>query len=123
MLRFVIIHNLSRSSQTGIRARYCASFFCRLRGLTFRSRLNLDESLLLVQRRDSRLEAAIHMLFVGMNIAVIWINSDLRVVDKIMAQRWRPAYIPNWPARYVLETHSSRLDDFQIGDKVEMTDA
>jgi uncharacterized membrane protein (UPF0127 family) len=54
---------------------YCDSFLCRLRGLMFRSSLAPDKGLLLVEARESRLETAIHMLFVFMDLAVIWRKS------------------------------------------------
>ncbi len=66
---------------------YCDSFFCRLRGLMFRSNLDTDKGLLLVEKRDSRMDTSIHMLFVFMDLAVIWINSDNVVVDTVLARR------------------------------------
>ena len=81
-----------------LQAIYCDSFLCRLRGLMFRSSLAHDEGLLLVEARDSRLDTSIHMLFVFMDLAVIWINSEYTVVDTVLARAWRPAYAPRQPA-------------------------
>ena len=117
-MQHVAIQNCSRSLVKPLKARYCASFACRLRGLTFRRSMPLDWGLLLVQERDSRLDSAIHMLAVWMDLAVVWINSNGRVVDTRLAKRWRPAYVPRKPARYVLEMAPERLDDFKIGDQV-----
>lgn len=103
--------------------KYCDTFLTQLRGLTFRSRLGRDEGLLLVGRRDSRLDSSIHMLFVPFDLSVIWINSDMQVVDKVLAKSWRPAYFSKQPARYVLEIHPERWGDFEIGDGVEFKDA
>jgi hypothetical protein len=116
----VIIRNLNRPQTRLITARYCASFLCQLRGLTFRRRLPPDQGLLLVQARDSRLDSAIHMMFVWMDLAVVWINSAGEVVDVKLALRWRPAYIPKRPARYVLELVPERLNDFGVGDRVQI---
>jgi uncharacterized membrane protein (UPF0127 family) len=97
---------------------------CRLRGLMFRDCLDPDDGLLLVQGgRDSRIDASIHMLFVPFDLNVVWINTDMTVVDKIIARAWRPAYVPAKPACYILEIHPDRWDDYQIGDKVEFQDA
>jgi uncharacterized membrane protein (UPF0127 family) len=63
------------------------------------------------------------MLFVWFDLAVIWINSDMLVVDKVLARRWHPAYVPKQPAKYILEIHPDRLDDFEIGHKVKWNDA
>lgn len=89
----------------------------------FRPRLNPDEGLLLVEKRDSRLEASIHMLFVPFDLAVFWINSEMKVVDKVIAKSWQPAYIPKEHARYILEIHPERWEDYGIGDTVEFQDA
>ena len=102
---------------------YCDTFFTQLRGLTFRARLLQDEGLLLVGKRDSRLDSSIHMLFVSFDLSVIWINSAMQVVDKVLAKSWRPAYFPKQPARYVLEIHPERWGDFEVGDGVEFKDA
>jgi len=78
---------------------------------------------LLVQRRDSRLEAAIHMLGMLMDLAVVWINTGMQVVDVRLAKRWRPLYVPKLPARYVLETAPERLRDFKIGDEIHFDES
>jgi uncharacterized membrane protein (UPF0127 family) len=106
------------------RVKYCDSFLCRLRGLTFRNRLDPDHGLLLVQgKRDSRIESSIHMLFVPFELSVVWINTEMTVVDKVIARPWRPAYFSSEPACYILEIHPERRKDYQIGDKVEFQDA
>jgi len=112
------IKNLSRPELAPILAHNCASFFCRLRGFTFRRRLRPDEALLFVQPRENRLDAAIHMITVGTDLAVFWINNGGVVVDLCLARRWRPYYIPRKPARYTLEMAPERIDAFQIGDAV-----
>ncbi len=117
-MRQVIVHNLSSPQVQPIRARYCVSFFCRMRGLTFRRYLSPEEGLLLVQGRDSRLEAAIHMLGVFMDLAVVWINSIGVVVDVRLAHRWRLIYVPQSPASYVLELSPTRLQEFKIGHEI-----
>jgi uncharacterized membrane protein (UPF0127 family) len=117
-MKHVLIFNLTQSSIRPVRARHCKSFLCRLRGLTFRRSLSYQEGLLLVQNKDSRADATIHMLAVFMDLAVVWINSDGDVVDLRLARRWRPIYMPRSPARYILEMAPNRLADFQVGDKV-----
>ena len=87
--------------------------------MTLRTPIARDEGLLLVGTRDSRLDSSIHMLFVFFDLAVIWINSDMKVVDKIIAKSWRPAYFSKEPAKYVLEIHPDRWENFQVGDAVQ----
>jgi uncharacterized membrane protein (UPF0127 family) len=85
----------------------------------FRSSLTPEEGLLLVKRSESCLGTSIHMLFVKMNLAVIWINSEFTVVDAILACSWHSAYIPRQRARFTLEIHPNRLNEFKIGDHLE----
>jgi uncharacterized membrane protein (UPF0127 family) len=113
------LENTNQPLPSRLQAVYCDSFLCRLRGLMFRSSLAPDQGLLLVEARDSRLDTAIHMLFVFMDLAVIWINSEKVVVDTVLARAWRPAYAPRQPARYILEIHPARLGEFKIGDHIE----
>ena len=123
MSHLIFIRNLNQPDLSPARVKYCDSFLCRLRGLTFRNRLEPDDGLLLVQgKRDSRVDSSIHMLFVPFDLNVVWINSDMTVVDKVIAKPWRPAYLSAQPARYVLEIHPTRWEDYQIGDKVEFQD-
>ena len=123
MPRFIFVRNLNQPDLSPARVKYCDSFLCRLRGLMFRDRLESDDGLLLVQgQRDSRIESSIHMLFVPFDLNVIWINSGMRVVDKVIAKGWRPAYVSAAPACYILEIHPGRWDDYQIGDTVEFQD-
>jgi len=118
-MKTIHIENKSRPLQSPLKALFCDNFLCRLRGLQFQSRLASDRGLLLVEAGDSRLNTAIHMLFVFMDLAVVWINSEQVVVDSVLARAWRLAYIPNRPARYILEIHPDRLDEFKTGDRIE----
>lgn len=123
MPKLITIENRNRRIESPPRIRYCDTFLTQLRGFTFRSSLGREEGLLLVGTRDSRIESSIHMFFVSFDLAVIWINSDRQVVDKVLAKSWRPAYFSKQPARYVLEIHPERWRDFEIGDRVEFKDA
>jgi uncharacterized membrane protein (UPF0127 family) len=119
----IFIQNLDKQIKSPTRVKYCDSFTCRLRGLMFRPQLALDEGLLLVIERDARLDSSIHMLFVSFDLAVFWINSHMEVVDKVIARSWHPAYFPARAARYILEIHPARFNDYEIGHKVEFQNA
>jgi uncharacterized membrane protein (UPF0127 family) len=123
MSKTIAIQNKNRMLEGDLRIKYCDTFLTQLRGLTFRSRVSRDEGLLLVGKHDSRLNSSIHMLFVPFDLSVIWINSAMQVVDKVLAKSWRPAYFSKQPAKYVLEIHPERWEDFEIGDGVEFRDA
>ena len=122
MPRIIHVRNLDFPNQTALQIKYCDSFICRLRGLTFRRPLSPTEGLLLVEKQDSRINTSIHMLGVSFDIAVIWINSSMQVVDKVLAESWHLAYAPKDAAQYILEIHPDRLDEFEIGHKVKFED-
>ena len=123
MTGFVRVLNLDRQSYDPPRAALCDTFLSRWRGLMGRPELHADEGVLLVGRRDSRADSAIHMLFVRFDLAVFWINSNMRVVDKVVARSWQLAHIPRSPARYVLELHPDHFSAYDIGNKVEIVNA
>jgi uncharacterized membrane protein (UPF0127 family) len=122
-MKYVTLTNLDQPDTPTLILRYCKSFFCQLRGLMFVRRLEKNTGLLLVQPRDSRLEASIHMFFMRIDLAVIWINHELEVVDTCLAKRWHPAYFPRRPACYVLETDPEQLKHYKPGDKVSIHEA
>lgn len=112
----IIIRNQTNPLKSPLRVQLCRSFVDRLRGLMFQPALAADSGALIDQQRDSRVDAAIHMFFVGFDLAAVWLDSNLRVVDLQLAKSWRPFYIPSRPARYILEIHPKRMEEFHIGD-------
>ena len=121
MVRWVEVRNRTQGRAV-IRARWCASFACRLRGLMFRRRLTPGEGLLLVERRAGRTQTAIHMAMVFFPLGVIWLDDRRRVVDTRVALPWR-VYLPSTPARYVLEADPGVLECVAHGDELEFVDA
>jgi uncharacterized membrane protein (UPF0127 family) len=121
--QFIFVQGKDRRISSPPRVQYCESFLGRLRGLTFHPTLARDEGLLLVFGRDSRVDSSIHMLGVSFDLAVFWINSEMKVVDKVVAGAWKPAFFPKKPARFVLEIHASRINDLEIGQVVEFQNA
>jgi len=115
-----VVWNETRGTQLLGHVRRCASFLCRLRGLTFRRTLGDDEGLLLVGRQESRTGTAIHMFFVFFPIAAIWLDPDGQVVDARLARPFRPLYVPRAPARDVLEGPPALLERVQIGDRLRL---
>ncbi len=102
-----------------IQVKYCRSFFERLQGLMFHTPIASDDGALLDDRSESKVDAAIHMFFVSFDLGIVWLDSRFRVVDTCVAKSWRPFYMPAKPARYVLEIHPSRIQEFSIGDTVQ----
>ncbi|HLB50223.1 MAG TPA: DUF192 domain-containing protein [Anaerolineales bacterium] len=98
--------------------KWCNSFLCRLRGLMFRSSLREGEGLLLVERRESRMDTSIHMFFMSFPIAAVWLDARFRVVDTCLARPWRPFYAPCIPAQYTLEASPELLKKISTGDEL-----
>ena len=98
------------------RARWCDSFAAKLRGFTFRRRVAPNEGLVLVEERDNRVSTAIHMLFVFCRLGVVWVNGKGAIVDTTLAKPWRLSYVPQAPARYVVEGHPHILQQLNVGD-------
>jgi len=119
-MQIVEIQNSSQPLKSPIEAKYCNTFLCQFRGLMFRRSLDPQEGLLLVGKRENRAESAIHMLFMFIDLAVVWINAAHQVVDVKRARRWRLMYTPQSPAKYVLELPTERLGEFQIGDQLRI---
>jgi uncharacterized membrane protein (UPF0127 family) len=122
-MKIIRIENKDQPLPATLQAVVCDRFLCRLRGLMFRYSLPTNKGMLLVSARDSQPGASIHMLFVFMDLAIIWINSEYTVVNTILARSWHGAYAPHSPARYILEIHPSRINEFKIGNRVEFQHA
>ena len=103
------------------RLRWCSSFWCRLRGLTWRSGLAPGQGLALVEAAESRVGTAVHMLFMFFPIAVVWLDSGGRVVDTRLARPWRPIYVPRAPARYIVGAAPALLGLVAVGDELDFT--
>lgn len=113
-----MITNLTTGETVAERVVRCDSFWKRGRGLMFRRALDEDQAYLFVERRESKAQTTIHMLFVFFSIAVVWLDGDRRVVDKALARPFRPYYAPCQPAQYYVEGHPSLLERVSAGDQL-----
>jgi uncharacterized membrane protein (UPF0127 family) len=84
----------------------------------FRRALDPDEVLVFSYSRESIVDAIIHMFFVFFSIAVVWLDAERRVVDKVLAKPFRPYYAPQKPAQYYVEGDPGLLEQVQIGDQL-----
>ena len=111
----------SDQNQVVLSVEWADTFFSRFMGLMGRKEIEPSKGLVLVLDRESKINAAIHMLFMRFNIAVIWLSKDFKVVDKTIAKKWHLSYQPISAAKYILETHPANLALFDIGDKIQIT--
>ncbi len=121
-MRRVQVLNRNRALLQPLEVEYCASFLCKLRGLSWQRHLAPERGLLMAEPAESRLNSAIHMLGMAFDLSIIWLDNDLRVVDVRPARRWRSFLTPRKAARYVIECRLERLEEFQIGDQIELQD-
>jgi len=98
----------------------CDTFISRFRGLMLAKALPPDGGIMIVEKRESKVNTSIHMMFMRYDITVLWLDKDRAVVDKVLAKKWAPFYAPEEPAQYILEIHRDRFDDFEIGDQLEV---
>lgn len=106
------------SPNSDLKVKYCDTFFSKLVGLMFSKALQPDRGIILVENKESRLNTAIHMLFMNFDITVLWLDKDLVVVDKVLAKKWRPMYAPKKPAQYIVELHRDRFPEFEVGEQM-----
>jgi uncharacterized membrane protein (UPF0127 family) len=121
MQRWVFVRNRSRGGAPVVRARWCATFLCKLRGLSLRRHLAVDTGLMLVEPRDGKWTTSIHMFGMLFDIGVVWIDAGGTVVDARHARPWR-IYLPKAPARFTLEGPPDLLDRAAVGDVLEFSD-
>ena len=119
-MAYVNVINSTHPLKSPLEVRVCDTFISRLRGLTFHPPLKASEGIVLVQARDSRIDTAIHMLGVSMDLTIVWVNAANTVVDLIVARKWWTIHIPKSPARYIIECRPDRLADFNIGDELKL---
>jgi uncharacterized membrane protein (UPF0127 family) len=103
------------------RARWCDGFFSKMRGFTFRRKLESGQGLVLVEKSEGRLGSGVTMLFTFLDLGVIWVNSKGEVVDTVHAKPWRLSYTPNAPAQFAVEVDPSLLKIIKIGDHLRFT--
>lgn len=118
-MKTIEIKNLSNVLKNPINAKLCDSFISKLRGYTFKAKINPDQGILLMEDIQSRMATSIHMVFVFMKLGIVWIDENGLVVDKRIAYPFLSFLIPKKPAKYVLEISPERLKEFSIGDKIE----
>lgn len=101
-----------------IKANWCSSFLAKFKGLMFVNSLPDYSGIILVEKAESRLNTAIHMLFMNFDITTVWINAKHEVVDVCLAKKWHLSYFPKQKAQYVLELNTNHMQDFHIGDQL-----
>ena len=103
-----------------VNVKYCDTFFSKFKGLMFSRELKPDQGIIIAENNESRVNTAIHMMFMNFDITVLWLNKNMIVIDKVLAKRWALYYASKKPAQYVVELHQSKISEYSIGDKLEI---
>ena len=118
-MKQVHINNLSQGLASPLAAQLCERFICKLIGLSWRSSLGSDRALIIAGKTESRMGSSIHMLGMFFDLGIVWLNSEMEVVDLRQAFRWRSFLLPAKFAQYVIELPIERLEEFAIGDRIK----
>lgn len=108
----------SSSPFTVVNVKYCDTFLSKLIGLMFSRKLKHDYGLVLVENNETRINTSIHMMFMNYDLTVLWLDKQMVIIDKVLARKWVPIYIPKKPAQYVIELHHFKFSEYSIGDKL-----
>ncbi len=98
--------------------KFCDTFLLKFKGLMFTRELKPDQGIIIVENNESRINTAIHMMFMNYDITVLWLDKNMVVVDKALAKKWAPYYASKKPAQFVVELHESKFSEFSIGDEL-----
>ncbi len=114
------IVKLSKSSSPFlvVNVKYCDTFFSKLKGLMFSRELKPDNGIIIVEKNESRMNTAIHMMFMNYDITALWLDKNMVIIDKVLAKRWVPYYSSKKPAQFVVELHKSKFSEYSIGDEL-----
>jgi len=77
----------------------CRTFLSKFIGLMFSKRKNL----VFILNKESRLNAAVHMLFVFYPINVYWLDKNKKIVDFKKNLRPFKFAVPKKKAKYIIE--------------------
>ena len=116
-MKKVKVHKVSSQDEV-LNLKVCDTFFSKFRGLMLAKGLPQDGGIMIVEEGESKVNTSIHMMFMNYDITVLWLDSKMVVVDKVLAKCWKLYYGPKAPAQYILEIHASRFNDFEIGDQL-----
>lgn len=101
-----------------VNVKYCDSFWSKFLGLMFTKELKPNQGIILVDNNETMMNTSIHMMFMSYDLTVLWLDNQMVIVDKVLARKWMPFYIPKKPAQYVAELHPSKFSEYSIGDKL-----
>ncbi len=118
-MQSITVFNTTNQKATPLHLGICDSFITRLRGLMFSKNISPDGGLFFVNSAEDRVNSAIHMFFMNYDLTILWTDSKGRIVDRVLAKKWITLAAPSRKAKFILETHTERFEDYNIGDILE----
>ena len=94
------------------------NFFMKFFGLRFSKPLD-DEAIVFVNKKESKLNTIVDMFFVNFSLDVLWLNKDMKVVDKATLKPFQIKK-PKQRAMNIIELKEGKGKNIKIGDKVEI---
>jgi uncharacterized membrane protein (UPF0127 family) len=86
----------------------------------FASPKRVKKGLCLILPTKSGMRTSIHMFFCFYPYQILFLDSDLKVIDIKTLQPWTFSYKPEQPIKYAIESWPGTFDNIKIGDKVKL---
>ena len=87
-------------------------------GLMFASKRRLKKGICLYFPEDLRHGASITMWFCFFKYEILFVNSQFKVVDKVVLRPFKTTYIPKEKCKYVFESTVGTFKGIEIGNSV-----
>lgn len=115
-----MLYNKTRQKAIIQKTRKAQNSWQCFKGLMFEKKKRFDYGLIFDFKREARIGASIHMLFVFFPIDLVFMDSEKKVVD--IKQNIRPFslnYTPKKKARFLAELPVKAAGEININDEME----
>lgn len=110
----MVSYNVTKDGTLVCRAKIADTFFTRLKGLMFKSKLNEGEAVLITPCNS------IHMFFMRFPLDVVFLNEKNEIVGLCQGIKpWRVSKV-YWPAKYCIEMNVGSIEKYsmKLGDRL-----
>ncbi len=112
--------NKTKGKLIAEKVRLAESSWEKLKGLMFEGGEKFDYALVFVLKRESIINATIHMMFVFFPIDVVYLNRDKKVVDVVKNLKpFISSGAPKKPSKYFIELPAGKSDGIKVGDELK----
>jgi uncharacterized membrane protein (UPF0127 family) len=89
-----------------------------LTGLMFSGENKISKGVCLVKSREDKI--GVTMLFCFYPLEILFIDSNFKVVDKVILKPWILSYTPKKSYKHIIESSVGKFKDINIGDKIKI---